>query len=170
MNDPFEDVSTIDRLKIMDAVARYSWAIDSGKLAEYLDCFTLDATLRHPLRDGSPGVFSGRAGIEGFIAPSFSDRARQGYGHQHQFSAIRIAPEGEGLRVDAYALIVRHDFQRQYWPRGSSFRMGTWHALYAPIRQGWKIADLDIRMWTDSAFETGIALLDRPPGMPGIRD
>lgn len=168
--DGFNSVSTLDRLKVMDRMASYSWALDSGNVEAYLDCFTADAVLRHPKRDGSPGEFVGEAGIRSFVEPGFAQRPTQTYGHQHHFNAIRLSAEGDDIRVAAYAIIFRHEFHRQYWPRGSSWRMGTWHTLMRAVGDTWKIADVDVRMWNDTAFDTGTALLDRGPGMPGVRD
>lgn len=165
-----DGVDIADRVQIMDLMARYSWAIDSGNLGDYLACFHEEGTLRHPRQDGSPGVHEGRAAIEAFIAPGFANRATQTYGHQHQFNAVRMSADGDDVKVDAYAMVFRHEFHRQYWPRGVSWRMGTWHARMRSSRDGWKIADLDVRMWTDTAFDTGGALVDRGPGMPGVRD
>jgi len=170
MSDDFDDIDIRERLRINDRIARYSWALDSGDLPAYLDCFTKDGVLRHPLRDGSPGVFHGHEGIENFIGPGISKRATQSYGHQHQFNAVRLTREGDDIRVAAYCMIFRHEFHRQYWPRGSSWRMGTWHALFRLENDDWRIADLDVRMWTDTALGAGTALVDRGPGMPGTRD
>ena len=171
MSDRFDDISIRDRLMIADRMARYSWALDAGDLPAYLDCFTHDGVLRHPLKDGSPGEFRGRDGIETFIGPGISQRPTQTFGHQHQFSAAQLTLEGDDVRVAAYCMIFRHDFHRQYWPRSPSWRMGTWHALFRYSDENWRIADLEVRMWTDSALgETGSALRDRGPGMPGTKD
>ncbi|BAK68479.1 hypothetical protein SLG_38040 [Sphingobium sp. SYK-6] len=170
MIEDFDDIPVRDRLMIADRMARYSWAIDSGDLAAYLDCFTEDGILRHPLRDGSPGVFEGHEGIKAFIGGSMGQRATQTYGHQHQFNATCLSREGEDIRVAAYCMIFRHEFHRQYWPRGASWRMGTWHALFRSAGKSWRIADLDVRMWTDTALGAGTALVDRGPGMPGTKD
>jgi len=172
MSGGFDDIDLRDRLRIADRMAHYSWALDSGDLPAYLDCFTQDGILRHPLRDGSPGVFAGRDGIASFIGKGMSAAARaaQSYGHQHQFNAPRLSREGADIRVDAYCMIFRHEFHRQYWPRSPSWRMGTWHALFRLADGEWRIADLDVRMWTDTALGAGTALADRGPGMPGTRD
>jgi hypothetical protein len=166
----FDGVAVADRLRITDRLARYSWAIDSADLAAYLDCFTEDGALSHPLPDGSPATYRGREQIEGFIARGFEGRPNQSYGTQHQFNAIRMTPEGEDVLVDAYVMIFRHEFHRQYWPRGASWRMGTWHGRLRREADGWRIADVDVRMWTDTAWTTGSALAGRGPGLPGVRD
>lgn len=165
----FDDIAVRDRLEIADRIARYSWAFDSGDLAAYLDCFTPDGVLHHPRRDGSPGSFTGHGGIESFVGEGMRQRANQSYGHQHQFSAVQLTREGADVRVAAYCMVFRHEFHRQYWPAGPSWRMGTWHALFRLSGNLWKIADLDIRMWTDTALGAGAALVDRGPGMPGTR-
>ncbi len=170
MDEGFDGISIIDRMKVSDRIARYSWAIDSADLNSYLDCFDEKGTLRHPLPDGSPGSWTGHEGIEAFIGKGFRNRREQSYGHQHHITAVRLTPEGENIRVDAYASVFRHDLHRQYWPRGASWRLGTWHALLGRAGATWKILDLDVRMWTDTALSAGEALLPRAPGLPGTRD
>ncbi|MDX9873748.1 MAG: nuclear transport factor 2 family protein [Spongiibacteraceae bacterium] len=168
--DGFNGISLLDRMQIMERVARYSWAFDGGDLAAYLDCFWPDGVLMHPRRDGSPGRFEGHEGITSFVTPGFTGRPEQTFGHQHQFSSIVLDREGEDVRLKAYAVVMRHEFHRTYWPTGPSFRMGTWHALFRKRDNDWKIQELDIRMWTDTALgETGKALVDRPAGAPGTR-
>jgi hypothetical protein len=168
--DAFDDVPVGERLRIADRLARYSWSIDSADLPAYLDCFTMDGTLRHPDAAGAPMAHAGRDAIERFISRGFSGRATQTYGTQHQFSAVRIAGDTAEVQVDAYVMIFRHEFHRQYWPRGSSWRMGTWHARMRREEDAWRIADVDVQMWTDTAWDTGAALAGRGPGLPGVRD
>lgn len=170
MSCEFDDIDVRERLRIADRLARYSWAMDSGDMPAYLDCFTTDGVLRHPRHDGSPGVYTGHEGIVAFIGNNMSNRDSQTYGHQHQFNAVRLTREGEEVRVDAYCMVFRHEFHRQYWPRGSSWRMGTWHALFRMEEDSWRISDLDVRMWNDTALGAGTALIDRGQGMPGTRD
>ena len=166
----WDGIAVKDRLAVTDRMARYSWAIDSADLDAYLDCFTPDAVLRHPKLDGSPGVHHGHDGIRGFIGRGFDSRPQQSFATQHQFNAVRLKAEETAIGVEAYVMIFRHEFHRQYWPRGSSWRMGTWHARMQRDGEAWRIADVDVRMWNDSAWTTGSALLDRGPGMPGVRD
>ena len=111
-------------------------------------------------------------GITRFISENFRQRDLQAYGHQHQFNALRLTRKSTQIQVDAYCMIYRHEFHRRYWPSGPSWRMGTWHALCRYVDDGWRIADLDIRMWTDTAFgTTGTRLApQRQPGMPGTRE
>lgn len=166
----FDEVGIADRLAVLDRMARYSWAIDAGNLEDYLSCFTEDAVLRHPRRDGTPGAFHGRQGIAEFIGRGFAERSQQTYAHQHHFSAVLMKPQAADIRVKAHATIFRHEFQRQYWPKGPSFRMGSWYATFAQDGPGWKISEIDVRMWTDSVFGIGTAYLDRMTGMPGVRE
>jgi len=166
----FDEVEISDRLAVLDRMARYSWAIDAGNLSDYLACFTEDAVLRHPLRDGRPGEFRGHQGIADFIGNGFAARDSQSYAHQHHFSAVLMKPEDADIRVKAHATIFRHEFQRQYWPKGPSFRMGSWYATFARAERGWKIKEIDVRMWTDSVFGIGTAYLNRGAGMPGVRE
>ncbi len=124
MEDQFDGIAIVDRLKVMDRIARYSWAIDSGDLETYLDCFDARGTLHHPRPDGTPGAWSGHDGITAFVEKGFTNRATQAFGHQHQISAVRMSVRADDIQVDAYAAIFRHDFHRQYWPRGATWRLG----------------------------------------------
>ncbi len=164
-----EPVDLADRMAVLDSLARYSWAIDTGSLEEYLDCFTPDGILRHPLRDGSPGEFRGQDGIRDFLGEGFANRPFQTYAHQHQFSSMLMKREGDFIRLKSYCIVFRHEFHRQYWPSGPSRRMGTWHGLFQKVGNVWKLKEVDVQMWLDSVFEIGSALTDRKPGMPGTR-
>ena len=70
-------------------------------------------------------------------------------------------------KVDAYCAVLRHEFHRTYWPHGPSFRIGTWHAAYGRVGGEWRIKHLTVKMWTDTAFNSGTAIQDRGPGMVG---
>jgi len=169
--DSFDDISIKDRLQIMDEITRYSWALDSGIMEDYLDRYWEDGVLLHPKPDGSPGRMEGHDAIRDWIGPNFAQRPTQTYGHQHQFSATRMTRLDSGdVKVDAYITIFRHEFHRQYWPSGPSWRMGTWHTIYSKRKGLWKIREVDVQMWTDTSLGTnGTAIADRPPHMPGTR-
>lgn len=165
----FGGISMRDRMQIMDRLARYSWSIDEGNLETYLDNFVENAVLHHPLRNGLPGEFRGHDGITEFVQQGFEARPEQTYGHQHQFGAVLMEPEGDGIALKAYCVVLRHEFHRQYWPGGASRRMGTWHASLRKVEDEWKISSLEIRMWTDTALGAGTAVTNRPVGAPGTR-
>ena len=166
----FEDIDVADRLKIQDQMSRYSWAFDSGDLVNYLDRYWPDGVLEHPRRDGSPGRFEGHEGIRAFIN-DFEGRPYQTWGHQHQFSSVLMErPAPDQIQVHAYAAVLRHEFHRTYWPAGSAFRLGTWHARFEERKGQWRIALLQIRMWTDTSIgDTGMDLLPWPDHAPGTR-
>lgn len=167
---PFDAVSIEDRLRIQDQMARYSWAFDAGDLEHYLDRFWQDGVLEHPKRDGSHGRFEGHEGIRTFLG-DFTARPDQTWGHQHQFSSVFMErPEENFVQVRAYAAVLRHEFHRTYWPTGAAFRLGTWHALFERRDNDWRMALLQIRMWTDQSLgDTGKNLLPWPDHAPGTR-
>lgn len=167
--DGFNGISLLDRLQIMEEVGRYSWAFDSGNIEEYLSRFWADGSLQHPDAAGAPQWSRGHAAIRNRFGRNFADRPTQTYGHQHQFNAIVMDPEGGDVRLRAYIVALRHEFHRQYWPHGPTWRMGTWHALYSQRDRIWRIKELDIRMWTDTALGAGSGSVERPPGSPGTR-
>lgn len=164
----FGGITLLNRLKIMEEVARYSWAWDSGDFAEYLNRYFEDGFLEHPSRDGSPGRFVGRQAIHDFLAQNIADRPTNSYALQHLLTSQVMTPDGHDVRLQAYCDVLRHEFQRNYWPHGPSFRMGTWHALYGQHDDGeWRLRGLTVKMWTDTAFISGSAIQKRPPGSPG---
>lgn len=163
----FGGITLVNRLKIMEEIAKYSWAWDSGDFEEYLVRYFEDGYLEHPNPDGSPGKFVGRDAIRAFLTENITARPANSYALQHLFTSVVMSPEGRDVRVNAYCDILRHEFHRQYWPRGPSFRMGTWHALYGERKGEWRIKELTVKMWTDTAFISGTAVQIRPPGSPG---
>lgn len=165
--DGFGGITLVNRLKIMEEIAKYSWAWDSGDFEEYLARYFEDGFLEHPNPDGSPGKFVGRDAIRAFLSDNITARPTSSYALQHLFTSLVMSPEGPDVRVKAYCDIFRHEFHRQYWPHGPSFRMGTWHALYGERKGEWRIKGLTVKMWTDTAFISGTAIQIRPPGSPG---
>jgi hypothetical protein len=164
----FGGISVIDRLMVMEEIAKYAWAWDGGDIEGYLDRYLEDGALEHPTPDGKPGHFRGREAIREAIAANMAGRPTNGYALQHNFSSLVMTPEGEDIQARAYCVVFRHEFHRIYWPHGPSFRMGTWHALYGRREDGWGIKLLQVRMWTDTAFNSGTAIQNRPPGSPGV--
>lgn len=168
-SEGFGGVSLRNRLQIMEEIAKYSWAWDSGDFEDYLDRYFEDGYLEHPNSDGSPGKFVGREEIRNFLSDNIKDRPMHSYALQHLFSSIVMTPENTDVRVKAYCDIFRHEFHRLYWPHGPSFRMGTWHALYGQRSDAWRLKGLTVSMWTDTAFISGTAIQSRPPGSTGAR-
>lgn len=160
-------VSIIDRLQILDEVNRYAWAWDSGDLEEYLSCYAEDGALEHPTKDGKPGYHTGRDAVREAIKANMDARPTNAYGLQHHFGSPRLEPKGENVQVNAYCAVLRHEFHRTYWPHGPSWRIGTWHCVYTRTEAGWRIKVLSVKMWTDTAFNSGIDIQDRKPGMVG---
>lgn len=165
--EEFGGISLLDRLKVMDEIARYAWAWDSGSVEEYLDRYAPEGALEHPTPDGEPGYHRGRKAIGAAISANMVGRPGNSYALQHNFSALRLEPEGLDIQAHAYCAVLRHEFHRLYWPHGPSLRMGTWHACYTRVDDSWRIKLLSVRMWTDTAFNSGTAIQDRRPGMVG---
>lgn len=163
----FGGVAVIDRLKIMDEISRYAWAWDGGDIEAYLDRYLEDGVFEHPTPDGNAGRFEGRDAIRAALGANIAGRPTNSYALQHNFTAPMLVAEGEDIQVDAYCVVLRHEFHRLYWPHGPSFRMGTWHARYGRRGDDWRIRLLQVRMWTDTAFNSGTAIQERRPGMPG---
>ena len=89
-----------DRLDILDLLARYAWAIDSGDVDAYVECFTADAMLK--MRSvTSTGHEAIRTYVTGVVTrPEFP-------GRQHHHGEVRIEGDGERCRVRSYSTITQ---------------------------------------------------------------
>lgn len=160
-------VSILDKMQILEEISKYAWAWDSGDTEEYIKRYTEDGALEHPTPDGKPGYHRGRDAIREAIRANMESRPKNAYGLQHHFSAPRMEPDGDDVIVNAYCAVLRHEFHRTYWPHGPSFRMGTWHATFTRTFEGWRIKVLSVKMWTDTAWNSGVDIQDRKPGSVG---
>lgn len=89
-----------DRLLILDLMASYAWAIDTGDVEGYVACFTSDATLS---MRGVP--HQGHDAIRAYVA---SVVARPEFpGRQHHHSEVRITGDGERCSVKSYSTITQ---------------------------------------------------------------
>jgi hypothetical protein len=165
----FGGVSLLNRMKVIEEVSRYAWAWDSGDFPAYLDCYAPDGVLEHPKNDGSPGRFEGHAAITEFLSANVKARPSAGFVLQHEFSNFLIAPKGQDIDLKAYCLTFRHFFHRQYWPSVDGPRQGTWEATYTMTPgDRFRLKLLKVKMFTDTAWASGTAIQNRPPGMPGV--
>jgi uncharacterized protein (TIGR02246 family) len=87
-----------DRLDIIDLLARYAWAIDTGDVEGYVACFTSDAvvSMRGAINTGHEAI---RAYVTSVVTrPEFP-------GRQHHHGEVRIEGDGERCRVKSYSTI-----------------------------------------------------------------
>jgi hypothetical protein len=103
---PVEEVSpALDRLLVMERIARYGWAYDERDRAALADCFTHDGTW-----DGSVmgqeavGPFSGRDAVADFLAGFWETQHDQ---RRHLFTNVVLGElSPAGATAHAYLLLA----------------------------------------------------------------
>jgi hypothetical protein len=100
-------VSTIkieDRLGLMDLIADYSWALDTGDADGLVECFTETAVMSEEVFD-EPDIWEGHEGIRGLMkhyanAPGFP-------GRQHHVTQIKYFPQEDGsVKMKSFAFVT----------------------------------------------------------------
>jgi len=90
-----------ERAGISDLFSRYMWALDTGNVADLVDCFTADGSLESP----AVGAFTGRDQIEAF-ATRFSRFQAGGSQMRHVISNLLIDTRSPGEAVARCYLVV----------------------------------------------------------------
>ena len=130
-----------DRLEITDLIARYAWALDTGDVEAYLDCFVEDAWMEHH----PPGRCEGREGIRRLTEFLWYEHPNNYLGRQHRMSQVLVTPEGAGARIKAFWSILQHDVRTQ---ENFVFGLGVWDALAIRDADGeWRLKTLFVDIW-----------------------
>ena len=130
-----------DRLDIQDLIARYAWALDTGDLDAYVDCFFEDGWIEHH----PPGRCEGREGIRKLTDFLWYEHPNNYLGRQHRMSQVLLTPEGEGVRIKAFWSILQHNVETQ---ENFVFGLGLWDALAALDADGeWRLKSLFVELW-----------------------
>jgi len=150
-------LSAEDREQIRDTVARYAWALDTGDIEGFVECFTPDGVLVWD-SFATPGEWQGAENLRAFV--TFLVALPTTAGRQHHVSNIVIEGDAQEARVKAYvSVIVRQ-------PEGGSHPvtvLGWYDDTFRRGEQGWKIARRVIRDWSGP-------VLARLAGQNGERD
>ena len=87
-----------DRLAILDLMARYAWAIDTGDVEAYVACFTADAVLsmRGVANQGHEAI---RTYVTGVVSRA------EFPGRQHHHNEVLIEGDSENCSVKSYSTI-----------------------------------------------------------------
>ena len=134
-------LSAIDRLEIHERLARYAWALDTGDVEAFVDCFHPDGEL---LWDSFelPARWRGAASLRGFCAYF---RALPGSaGRQHHVTNVIVEPVDNGARVRSYVVVILRQ------PDGSvaTTVLGWYDDLLMRGADGaWRIRERTIRDW-----------------------
>ena len=135
-------VAVEDRFEIQDLIARYAWALDTGDLDGYVDCFFEDGWVEHH----PPGRCEGREGIRRLTDYLWYTYPASYLGRQHRMSQVLMTPEGEGVRIKCFWSILQHDVETQ---ANFIYGLGTWDALAKRDESDgeWRFRSVFVDIW-----------------------
>ena len=88
-------VSIEDRMELHELIARYAWALDTGDVEGYVDCFFEDGWIEHD----PPGLCKGREAIRKLTEFLWYEHSANYLGRQHRMSQVLMSPEDGDVRV-----------------------------------------------------------------------
>jgi hypothetical protein len=135
-------ISVEDRFDIMDSIARYAWALDTGDLEGYLDCFTEDGWIEHH----PPGRCEGREAIRKLTDFLWYSKPNHYLGRQHRMSQFIMTPEAGDVRVKCFWSILQHSVDTS---KCFVFGLGTWDALATRHEDRWRFRSIFVDIWRD---------------------
>ena len=134
-------VSVEDRFDLQDLLARYAWALDTGDVEGYVDCFFEDGWIEHD----PPGLCEGRGAIRKLTQFLWYEHSANYLGRQHRMSQVLMTPETEGVRIRAFWSILQHDV---FTDQNFVYGLGLWNALAAKGEDGeWRLRSLIVDIW-----------------------
>ena len=134
-------ISAEDRFDLHDLIARYAWALDTGDVEVYVDCFFEDGWIQHD----PPGLCQGRAEIRKLTEFLWYEHPNNYLGRQHRMSQVLMAHEADGVRIRAFWSILQHDV---FTDQNFVFGLGLWNGLAAKAEDGeWRLRSLTVDIW-----------------------
>ena len=134
-------VSLHDRADLEDLIARYAWALDTGDVQGYVDCFFEDGWIHHD----PPGLCKGRDAIRKLTEFLWYEHSSNYLGRQHRMSQVLMAPEDPGVRIRAFWSILQHNV---FTDQNLVYGLGLWNALAAKDAEGeWRLKSLSVDIW-----------------------
>ena len=137
-----------DRLGLMDLIADYSWALDTGDEDALVECFTEDAVMSEEVFD-EPDIWEGHDGIRGLMrhyanAPGFP-------GRQHHVTQTKYFPRDDGtVKMKSFAFVTECEGEPPYL-----LRFAGWyddHAVKCDDGK-WRFLRRTVRLWDGQVLE-----------------
>lgn len=135
-------LATEDRLDLMDLIADYSWALDTGDADALVECFTEDCLMSEEVFD-DPDIWNGHEGIRGLMnhyanAPGFP-------GRQHHVTQIKYFPQEDGsVKIKSFAFVTECEGEPPYLLRFT----GWYDDLAVKCDDGkWRFKRRLVRLW-----------------------
>ena len=137
-----------DRLGLMDLIADYSWALDTGDADALVECFTETALMSEEVFD-EPDIWEGHEGIRGLMkhyanAPGFP-------GRQHHVTQIKYFPQEDGsVKMKSFAFVTECEGEPPYLLRFA----GWYDDLAVKSDDGkWRFQRRIVRLWDGQVLE-----------------
>lgn len=144
-----------DRLAIHDLIARYAWALDTGDVEGFVDCFTPDAVVIEEVFE-EPDRWAGHASLRRLAehyrsVPDFP-------GRQHHVSQVLVEGAASEARARSFTFVTECRGEPPYILRFA----GYYEDRAVKTSGRWRFAERIIRLWDGP-------VLARFPGHDGTR-
>lgn len=130
-----------DRLAIQDLLARYGWALDTGDIDAFVNCFAPDGVMVEEVFE-EPDVWEGRSGIRRLAEhyatiPNFP-------GRQHWCGNTLFEPRGAGrVHARSFAMVTECRGEPPYLLRFC----GWYEDELVRLAEGWHFQRRTVRLW-----------------------
>jgi hypothetical protein len=161
-------LSAIDRIEIHERLARYAWALDTGDVDAFVDCFHPDGELLWDSFE-QPACWRGAASLREFCAYF---RALPGSaGRQHHVTNVIVDALDDGARVRSYVVVIL----RQPDGAVATTVLGYYEDRFTRgDDRAWRIRERAIRDWAGpvlAAFagqDGARSMRERPAALAGL--
>jgi len=145
-----------DQAAIRDVISRCAWALDTGDVEGFVDCFCSDGALLWDVFETSDR-WQGAAALRHFA--EFFRAQPSSAGRQHHVTNTVIIPSSEGARAKSYVAVA---LRQGHGPHLLNV-MGYYEDAFRYERGRWRLAERIIRDWSGP-------VLARFAGQTGERD
>jgi ketosteroid isomerase-like protein len=130
-----------DQAAIRDVISRCAWALDTGDVEGFVDCFCSDGVLLWDVFE-TPDRWQGEAALRHFA--EFFRAQPSSAGRQHHVTNTVIAPSGEGARAKSYVAVAL----RQGHGPHLLHVMGYYEDSFRCEHGRWRLSERVIRDWS----------------------
>jgi hypothetical protein len=163
-----ETIPPHDELAMREVIARCAWALDTGDVEGFVECFCHDGVLLWDVFE-EPDRWEGETALRQFA--EFFRSQPTSAGRQHHVSNTVFTPLPQGARAVSYVAVA---LRQGAGPHLLSV-MGHYEDLFRRDRGKWRLAQRTIRDWSGPvlariAGQTGEReARARPPQLDGAR-
>jgi hypothetical protein len=148
-------LSAEDRQQIQDVIHRYAWALDTGDVERFVECFTPGGALVWDAFE-TPDRYEGADALRRFA--TFLRDLPSSAGRQHLVGNTLIEGEGDEARASSYVIVCTRQGEGPHIVGV----MGWYEDVLRRSERGWRIEERVIRDWSGP-------ILGRFPGQSGER-